>query len=512
MVAKEFPKTWPPIKVNPFDDIPKAYLATRDGFKSVGDLRTILSQVFDDLGAINVISTGSTVARTLADRFAEVAHVPDFAGSDAGLKIQAAHDSLPAAGGVIDARGLTGAQTAAATINLSKRCLLLAGAATLTCSGSPGIDIKINGVTIRGISQAHSSIAGDVNSNHLIRGLGTNGNGNRELLIEQVTLTDSVGSRTAGDALNITKGTGINGIATMRDVNIDGFNRGVYCEELITSMFERVRSNDAIAEGFYFSLASTSITLNNCFANAAGADGFRMTGAISYSSFINTASDNAGGDAYSFEEVGGLFPSGITMISPGAESPTGNCMSTAARQMTIIAPFFLNGANGIVLVASAEGIQMIGGRVTDSSGYGFDATNGNTAMIIGTNLDGHTTGKVNDPSNVVSWINDRFAENWDIAGGLQIDSGGTLKGMLTATTTWDPASIAVGAVVSTTVTVTGAAIGDVALAQFDLIGTNDVLVSAHVETANTVRVILHNKAGGARDFGNGNLRVWVFKA
>lgn len=84
---------------------------------------------------------------------------------------------------------------------------------------------------------------------------------------------------------------------------------------------------------------------------------------------------------------------------------------------------------------------------------------------------------------------------------------------LTATATWNPANMAAdGNVVSTTITVTGAAVGDVCYASHDQIGANDVLVSAHVQAADTVRVLLQNKTGGALDIASGTLRVLVWKA
>jgi hypothetical protein len=67
------------------------------------------------------------------------------------------------------------------------------------------------------------------------------------------------------------------------------------------------------------------------------------------------------------------------------------------------------------------------------------------------------------------------------------------------------------AVTSTTITVTGAAAGDAALASHDQIGANDVLVSAHVQAADTVRVVIHNKTGGDLNIASGTLYVTVWK-
>ena len=81
---------------------------------------------------------------------------------------------------------------------------------------------------------------------------------------------------------------------------------------------------------------------------------------------------------------------------------------------------------------------------------------------------------------------------------------------LKATATWDIPNLAAdGNATSTTITVTGAAVGDIALATHSLLSTNDVLISAHVQAANTARVVVMNKTGGALDIGSGTLTVYV---
>lgn len=81
--------------------------------------------------------------------------------------------------------------------------------------------------------------------------------------------------------------------------------------------------------------------------------------------------------------------------------------------------------------------------------------------------------------------------------------------LLRAAKTWDPASLGSGAVASTTVTVTGAKLADPAYASLDGIGANDVLISAHVEDDDTVRVVIRNETGGTLDIASGTLRVMV---
>lgn len=89
--------------------------------------------------------------------------------------------------------------------------------------------------------------------------------------------------------------------------------------------------------------------------------------------------------------------------------------------------------------------------------------------------------------------------------------GSVIKRHLSATAVWDPPNLTNGSVASTTVTVTGAAVGDIAYAAHSSIGANNVIISANVQAADTVRVVLRNDTGGALDIASGTLRVNVWK-
>ena len=96
--------------------------------------------------------------------------------------------------------------------------------------------------------------------------------------------------------------------------------------------------------------------------------------------------------------------------------------------------------------------------------------------------------------------------------GVTIGGGtGVILQHLSATATWDPPSLNNGAVTSTTITVTGAGLGDIVNASHNQIGSNNVIVSAHVQAADTVRVVLRNDSGGTLNITSGTLRVNVWK-
>lgn len=85
-----------------------------------------------------------------------------------------------------------------------------------------------------------------------------------------------------------------------------------------------------------------------------------------------------------------------------------------------------------------------------------------------------------------------------------------LANVLNGSATYDPPSLADGAEASTTVTVTGAALGDFALASFSL-STQAIKLAAEVTATNTVTVTFHNHTGGTIDLASGTLRARVWK-
>ena len=82
---------------------------------------------------------------------------------------------------------------------------------------------------------------------------------------------------------------------------------------------------------------------------------------------------------------------------------------------------------------------------------------------------------------------------------------------LTALATYNPPSLADGAIAATTIAVAGAVVGDVAYASHDKILTNNFQISAHVQSPDTVRVVFRNVSGATVDIVSGFLRVIVWK-
>ena len=85
----------------------------------------------------------------------------------------------------------------------------------------------------------------------------------------------------------------------------------------------------------------------------------------------------------------------------------------------------------------------------------------------------------------------------------------SLAGILTGSATKDFASIADGADDSVDVTVTGAVLGDQAIASIG-VDVTDLIVSASVTAADTVTVAVYNGTGGAVDLAETTVRATVF--
>ena len=149
------------------------------------------------------------------------------------------------------------------------------------------------------------------------------------------------------------------------------------------------------------------------------------------------------------------------------------------------------------------------------------ATQNYVGQQITAGLDDAANVEVRDEQNVVIFRANRVDQVVELGpstvphieydGAQVMIAGSPVAPILRASATWNPANMVDGAVVSTTVTVTGAAIGDVALAAHDQIGANDVIVSAHVEAADTVRMMIVNKTGGDLNIANGTVYVTVWK-
>ena len=96
-------------------------------------------------------------------------------------------------------------------------------------------------------------------------------------------------------------------------------------------------------------------------------------------------------------------------------------------------------------------------------------------------------------------------------GAAVLVAGSPIAPVLRASKSWTPGNIGDEAVATTTITVTGATTADPAIAAHTELGGGDFIISAYVQDANVVRVLILNKAGELLTVGSGTLYVTVFK-
>lgn len=82
---------------------------------------------------------------------------------------------------------------------------------------------------------------------------------------------------------------------------------------------------------------------------------------------------------------------------------------------------------------------------------------------------------------------------------------------LVGSATYDAANLVDGAGATTTITVTGAALGDFVVGVSHSVDLAGITVTGYVSAANTVSVRFQNESGGAVDLASGTLRAVVLK-
>jgi hypothetical protein len=180
------------------------------------------------------------------------------------------------------------------------------------------------------------------------------------------------------------------------------------------------------------------------------------------------------------------------MNTPGPAFRLVDCRATSLVGNTALLPS-TTATNGIEISATAPGntnYVVLEGNVVGSlsgtvTGTGISVDNNSTNVSLGTNpVYGFTT-----------------LRSLGTGSG---NSGFVAKG----SATYDPASLADGAGVTTTVAATGASLGDVARASFsnDLQG---ITLTAWVSAANMVSVRFQNESGAVVDLASGTLKVSV---
>ena len=191
--------------------------------------------------------------------------------------------------------------------------------------------------------------------------------------------------------------------------------------------------------------------------------------------------------------------------------------------------------NLIVVGANCYPVNIAGNTFSEYATSVAAGTEGAAILIDNTTSYGAITGNIFDVSgastvpyaveggSATRWVFDdnliRYANAsiWTpasgvLAGGFQrMGSQPVPRGQLSGSAAYDPPSLADGAGVTTTVTSTGAALGDAVTAVSFSNDLQGITLTAWVSAANTVSVRFQNETGGTLDLASGTLRVRVIK-
>lgn len=231
-----------------------------------------------------------------------------------------------------------------------------------------------------------------------------------------------------------------------------------------------------VGAGFDLGLVRSSVSDNRSLNNQGNCFTIRSSKSTSIKGNqawdCGTGGNNMRGFEFLTADTSGSTPPNSTLISLSGNH-AGDTRSGGSRTMNFA--FDLN--------------KLDSGEVTDNNG-----TNTNTADWK----------NVNGLSSVAFWNNVGTVIGSDVIGSR-------IGKFLQSTATWDPTSLGTNAETSTTVTVTGAAVGDVAMCGHTAVTADLLQLSCYVSGADTVRVVLENISAGTIDVSSGTLRAGVWK-
>lgn len=285
-----------------------------------------------------------------------------------------------------------------------------------------------------------------------------------------------------------------------------------------------VKTQNITPSGYNVTGAITAVSANTfTVAVTSNPGAYSSGGDFESVSHATASSKYAGASTYYGIYCSTNAPSAPLVSITGNAVDGANIVTSAVR----IASAGISGSivsNPSVRLSSATKISVLSGATMEVVGNNSTHTFRNQINLIDAQFGLLDTSEVTRYSiNKSSWVNEWRDSSGVVdailgrsaagvirahSGSSGVSSGVTLTGIV-GSATYDPPNLADGAGASTTVTATGAALGDYAIASFSL-DTQGITVTANVTSANTVTVRFQNETGGAIDLASGTLRVRVF--
>lgn len=154
-------------------------------------------------------------------------------------------------------------------------------------------------------------------------------------------------------------------------------------------------------------------------------------------------------------------------------------------------------------VLPVDGVLLFNGLLYRHISSG--AVNGTNTLAV--TASGNTKATLSDP---YGFVETEWRRHPTPHLGWKVIGAGRTVPLMVGSATYDPPSVAAAGVTTTTVTVTGAVVGDVAQASFSL-ALGGLMMSAEVSAANTVTATLFNPTAAPIDLASGTLRATVVK-
>lgn len=284
---------------------------------------------------------------------------------------------------------------------------------------------------------------------------------------------------------------------TLRRVFVTRATSGFELTDMFMTVLEECRAKSC-SVGFNFPGFHTSMTINSCYALDCTFYGYHVQG-MTYSTFANCGSDSHGRNGYF---VTNAF--GVTFLACGAEAcgrsawefeaSTANDAGKPIAGIRVVMDNCFD--TGCDTALSGYGGSIYSNRASSSLDVEVRRHNQLTsASALSVVTAGATNHKVRiDPTDSV------------FVGALA--GPGVRLSQYTGSATYDPPSLLTLTGATTTVTATGAALGDFASATFSL-DLQGITVTAWVSAADTVSVRFQNDTTGTIDLASGTLRVNV---
>jgi parallel beta-helix repeat protein len=281
---------------------------------------------------------------------------------------------------------------------------------------------------------------------------------------------------------------------------VDSENHGIHVGgqriRIIGNLVNGASANDGILIG---ATTTGSSTDPHADSNHCVMSGNVVTGALQNALYFR--------DVYYSSMTANVATGTTTGVQVNIETSSFNTITGNVAQGGASHGFYLHGGTYNTLTGNMSKANLGNAyRLEDNSGTG------STHNVLTANMSkDDNRGFIESTNSDYNYFVDNVVENPTVDSYVVTGANTVLNNKpLFASAVYDPASLADGAGVTTTVTVTGAKVGDFVDATFS-VALSDVLMTAWVSANDTVSVRFQNESGGTRDLSAGTIRVRVVR-